>query len=54
MNIRLKVYMKRDSISPVYERIIDWIDSIRFPFEQTFDTMKALYGKDCVVSFDIL
>lgn len=34
----------------VYERVIDWDNSLVFPFESTFKTMKCLYGNQCIVT----
>lgn len=56
MRIRLLVFMNdsaKKADNHVYERIIDWDNSIVFPFESTFKTMKCLYGNDCVVTLEM-
>ena len=58
MKIRLLVYLnqvtKSKDCSPIFERIIDWDNSLVFPFESTFKTMKCLYGKDCIVVIELI
>lgn len=43
----------RKADNHVYERIIEWDNSLVFPFESTFKTMKCLYGNQCVVSLEL-
>lgn len=39
--------------SKVFERIVDWDNSLVFPFESTFKTMKCLYGNQCIVLIEM-
>lgn len=50
--IRVLVYMNRES-SPVYERMIKWDESLKFPFEDTVKVLKCLYGQCSLVVFEI-
>lgn len=40
--------------SKVYERILEWDNSLVFPFESTFKTMKCLYGSSAVVVIEMM
>ena len=50
--IQILVFMGRESLladKAVYERLISWDKSIRFPVEETITAMRALYGQKAVV-----
>lgn len=51
--IRLKVYLNHCANKPVFERLIEYDDSLIMPFNDLCSVMRFLYGSDCVVSFDV-
>lgn len=56
MNIRVCVYLNESaklSNNRLFERIVSSDDSLRFPYSNVLDSMKVLFGKNCIVSFDI-
>ena len=50
--IQILVFMSKQSVQygeQVYERLISWDSSIRFPVEETITAMRALYGRKAIV-----
>ena len=44
--------MSKDALKaskPVYERLVAWDSSVRFPVEETITAMRAIYGRRSVV-----
>lgn len=54
MSIRISVYLSVNSERPAMERLIDWNDSLAFPFESVFKSNKALFGKDCITKIELI
>lgn len=56
MNIRVCVYLNESaklSNNRLFERIVSSDDSLRFPYSNVLDSMKVLFGKTCIVSFEV-
>ena len=54
MNIRLKVFLNKSADSPCFERIFDFNQDIKFPFEDIVRTQKILFGISSIVIFEIV
>lgn len=56
MNIRVCVYLNESaklSNNRLFERIVSSDDSLRFPYSNVLDSMKVLFGKNCIISFEV-
>lgn len=58
MQIRVLVYINQTAFlnanaSPVMERVLDWDNSLKFPFENILSANKALYGSKSVTVFEL-
>lgn len=58
MQIRISVYMnsvsfQNNNARPVMERVIDWDDSLKFPFESLLSANKALYGSKSITVIEL-
>ena len=56
MVLIIKVFMNKramDTSSPCFERIIQWSDGLQVPYDHLFNSMKCLYGSDCIVQFNL-
>lgn len=58
MQVRVSVYMNSVSYAnnnarPVFERVIDWDDSLKFPFESLVAANKALFGQKCITVIEL-
>lgn len=55
--IKIQVFMSLQEAldnAPVMERKIIWEDSLQFPFQENSKVLKALYGKNSIIRFEIL
>ena len=55
--ITIKVFMNLDAFAAnqrVFERRIEWDQSIKFPFEDCLRVFKCLFGQNAVLSIDML
>lgn len=55
--ITIKVFMNLDAFAAnqrVFERQIEWDQSVKFPFEDCVRVFKRLFGSGSVVSVDFL
>lgn len=55
--ITIKVFMNLDAFAAnqrVFERRIEWDQSIKFPFEDCLRVFKCLFGQNAVLSIDLL
>lgn len=58
MQIRVLVYINQTAFlnanaRPVMERVLDWDNSLKFPFENILSANKALYGSKSVTVFEL-
>lgn len=58
MQIRVLVYLNQTAFlnanaRPVMERVLDWDNSLKFPFENILSANKALYGSKSVTVFEL-
>lgn len=58
MQIRVLVYINQSAFlnanaRPVMERVLDWDNSLKFPFENILSANKALYGSKSVTVFEL-
>lgn len=54
--IKVSVYLNetaRLSDKKVYERQIEWDESLHFPFSSMIQNFRILYGSKCIVSFEV-
>lgn len=50
--LQICVFMTKDALAaqkPVYERLVAWDRSVRFPVDETLTAMQAIYGRRAVV-----
>lgn len=55
--ITIKVFMNLDAFAAnqrVFERRVEWDQSVKFPFEDCVRVFKCLFGQGAVVSVDFL
>lgn len=55
--ITIKVFMNLDAFAAnqrVFERRIEWDQSVRFPFEDCVRVFKCLFGSGAVLTIDFL
>lgn len=55
--ITIKVFMNLDAFAAnqrVFERRVEWDQSVKFPFEDCLRVFKCLFGPGAVLSIDML
>lgn len=50
--LQVRVYASKDSRNPVFERIVDTDFNVSFCYHQVVDSLRFLFGRNCVVSFN--
>lgn len=58
MQIKVSVYMnsvsyQNNNARPIMERLVDWDDSLKFPFESLLSANKALYGSKSITVIEL-
>lgn len=52
--MQIQVFLTSKSSKPVYERIIEVDDSLRFDYSCIVRSMKLLYGLECIIQFTVV
>lgn len=56
MGIRIMVFSNagaRSNERPLFERIVDYDNSLVFPFESTYKTLKCLFGSQSIIVIEL-